>query len=59
MVAIEAAQIVGIEGRVIGIDISTGMIEQAKQKVETLGLGNVEFQLADGEALNFPENSFD
>jgi ubiquinone/menaquinone biosynthesis C-methylase UbiE len=59
MVAIEAAQIVGIEGRVIGIDISTGMIEQAKQKVETLGLANVEFQLADGEALNFPENSFD
>jgi ubiquinone/menaquinone biosynthesis C-methylase UbiE len=59
MVAIEAAQIVGIEGRVIGIDISIGMIEQAKRKVETLGLGNVEFQLADAEALNFPDNSFD
>lgn len=59
IVAIKAAQIVGIKGQVIGIDISTGMIEQAKQKVETLGLGNVEFQLADAEALNFPENSFD
>lgn len=59
MVAIETAQIVGIEGRVIGIDISTGMIEQAQRKVETLGLGNVEFQLADAEALNFPDNSFD
>jgi ubiquinone/menaquinone biosynthesis C-methylase UbiE len=59
MFAIEAAQIVGIEGRVIGIDISTGMIEQAKRKAETLGLGNIEFQFADAEALNFPENSFD
>ncbi len=59
MVAIEASQIVGIEGRVSGIDISADMIEQAKQKTETLGLGNVEFQLADAEALNFPENSFD
>lgn len=59
MVAIEAAQIVGTKGRVIGIDISTGMIEQAKRKVETFGLGNVEFQLADAEALDFLENSFD
>lgn len=59
MVAIKAAQIVGIEGRVIGIDISIGMVEQAKRKVETLGLGNVEFQLADAEALNFLDNSFD
>jgi ubiquinone/menaquinone biosynthesis C-methylase UbiE len=59
MVALEAAQLVGAQGQVIGIDISTGMIEQAKQKVKTLGLSNIEFQLADGEALNFPENSFD
>ncbi|AFY74600.1 methylase involved in ubiquinone/menaquinone biosynthesis [Synechococcus sp. PCC 7502] len=59
MVALEAAQIVGIEGRVMGIDISTGMIEQAKRKAKTLGLGSIEFLLADAEALNFPENSFD
>jgi len=39
--------------------ISIGMVEQAKRKAETLGLGNVEFQLADAEALNFPEDSFD
>jgi ubiquinone/menaquinone biosynthesis C-methylase UbiE len=59
MVAIEAAQIVGNEGQVIGIDISTGMIEQARQKVASLGLCNIEFQIADAESLNFPLNTFD
>lgn len=59
MVAIEAAQIVGAEGRVIGVDISSGMLEQAERKVKALGLNNIEFQLSDAEALNFPANSFD
>jgi ubiquinone/menaquinone biosynthesis C-methylase UbiE len=59
MVAIEAAQIVGTEGRVIGIDISTGMVDIARQKAQALGLQNIEFQLADGEALDFPPNTFD
>ncbi len=59
MVAIEAAQIVGAEGRVIGIDISTGMVDTARQKVQALGLQNIEFQLADGELLNFSANTFD
>ena len=59
MVAIEAAQILGEQGRVIGIDISTGMIDIARQKAEALGLQNIEFQLADGEALEFPANTFD
>lgn len=59
LVAIEAAQIVGSYGRVVGVDISTGMLEVAKQKVEGLGFKHVEFLLADAEALNFPVNSFD
>jgi ubiquinone/menaquinone biosynthesis C-methylase UbiE len=59
MVAIEAAQIVGDEGYVIGIDIATGMVDRARQKVATLGLNNIEFQVADAEALDFPANSFD
>ncbi|NDJ21251.1 methyltransferase domain-containing protein [Nostoc sp. B(2019)] len=58
-IAIEAARIVGDGGRVVGIDISSGMLEQARCKVEALGLNNVEFQLADAESLNFPANSFD
>jgi ubiquinone/menaquinone biosynthesis C-methylase UbiE len=59
MVAIEAAQIVGNEGHVIGIDIAPGMIDRARQKVIALGLNNIEFQIADAEALDFPEHSFD
>lgn len=59
MVAIEAAQIVGDEGRVLGIDISAGMLEVAQRKSKKLNLNNIEFCLADAEALNFPDNSFD
>lgn len=59
LVAIEAAQIVGSEGQVVGVDISTLMLDQARRKVEALGLRNIEFQLADAEALNFPAHSFD
>ncbi len=58
-IAIAASQIVGSEGKVVGIDISAGMLEQTKQKVEKLGLQNIEFQLADAELLSFPKNSFD
>lgn len=59
MAAIETAKLLDSEGRVIGVDISEGMLSQARQKVETLNLGNIEFQLADGESLNFSANSFD
>lgn len=58
-VAISSAQLVGAEGKVIGIDISPGMLEQARHKAEKLNLKNIEFQLADDETLNFAANSFD
>jgi ubiquinone/menaquinone biosynthesis C-methylase UbiE len=54
-----AAQIVGDQGEVIGIDISARMIEQAQSKVNALGFSNVEFQLADAEALDYSVNHFD
>ena len=59
MVAIEAAQIVGNEGRVIAVDISTAMIAQPIRNIETLKLNNIEIMLADGEALELAENSCD
>jgi ubiquinone/menaquinone biosynthesis C-methylase UbiE len=59
MVALEAAQIVNTQGRVIGVDISDGMLEQAQHKAKVLNLKNVEFILADAEKLNFSSNSFD
>jgi SAM-dependent methyltransferase len=57
--AIAAARLVGTEGQVIGVDISALMLERARSKVEALGLSNVELQLVDAEALNYPVNSFD
>ena len=58
-VAIAVAQIVGSEGRVIGIDISAGMLDIARKKSLELNLNNTEFLLADAENLDFPGNSCD
>ena len=58
-VAIAAAQIVGAEGRVIGVDISAGMLDIARNKAFELNLNNTDFLLADAETLDFPGNSCD
>ncbi|WP_293144478.1 MULTISPECIES: methyltransferase domain-containing protein [unclassified Microcoleus] len=58
-VAIAAAQIVGSEGRVIGVDISPGMLDVARNKAQKLNLNNTEFVLADAENLEFPGNTCD
>lgn len=57
--AIASAEIVGTGGKVVGVDISAQMLDIARNKLKTIGLSNVEFQLADAEALNYPANSFD
>lgn len=60
MVAIEAAQQVGLSGRVIGIDISQGLLSVALQKIEATGLTDIiQLQLADIEQLDLPRNSYD
>lgn len=59
LVAIAAAQIVEDRGRVVAIDISTGMLQQAESKIKAIGLHNIEFLQADAEDLDFPENTFD
>jgi ubiquinone/menaquinone biosynthesis C-methylase UbiE len=59
IVALSAAKIVGAEGKVIGVDISLGMLSYAKQKLAAEGLNNVDFLQADAENLTFTDNSFD
>lgn len=59
LVALAAAQRVGESGRVVGVDISTGMLEVAKRKIEAGSLNNIQFIQADAETLNFPDSSFD
>lgn len=46
-------------GRVVGIDLSPNMLEQARSKVTELGLGNVELMEMDMQAMAFPDASFD
>lgn len=46
--------------QVVGIDISAGMVELGKQKVEALGLsGRIVLEMGDSEQMRFPDASFD
>jgi len=59
IVAILAAQAVGPNGNVIGVDISPGMLDQARRKTRAARLFNLELLEADVEKLNFEPESFD
>ena len=55
-----AARRVGVMGRVIGIDITPGMVQLAQHNAEVAGLSNVEFVLGSIEDLGFvPDGSVD
>jgi demethylmenaquinone methyltransferase/2-methoxy-6-polyprenyl-1,4-benzoquinol methylase len=46
--------------RVTGVDISNGMLEIGRQKVQRLQLeGRIDLQTGDSESLQFPDGSFD
>ncbi len=46
--------------KIIGIDISNGMLELGRKKIEKENLRDViELQNGDSETINFPDNSFD
>ena len=57
--AIPAAEAVGSEGFVLGIDLAENLIELAKTKARERALGNVEFRVADMLELGLPVASFD
>lgn len=59
LVAIPAAQKVGSDGYVVGVDMSPGMLHQAKQKIEAAELQNIDLIEADAEYINFSDGSFD
>lgn len=54
--ALLAAERVGARGRVTGIDISAGMLAQARRKAKDLP---IEFLEMDAETLRFPDERFD
>ncbi len=59
LLAIDAAQKVGANGDVIGVDFSSVMLNQARQKIANLGLNNIELIESDAESIEFAPSSFD
>lgn len=57
--ALLAASHVGPAGRVVATDLSSQMLDVARERATTLGLTNVEFLEADAERLDFRDGSFD
>ena len=56
---VPAAESVGPEGRVVGVDIAPGMVARLKEKIAVNRLVNAEALLADGEQLPFEDGCFD
>ena len=54
-----AAQMVGAEGSVTGIDMTPEMLEKARASAASMGAGNVRFVEGQVESLPFPDASFD
>ncbi|MEH1800764.1 MAG: methyltransferase domain-containing protein [Nostoc sp.] len=59
LLAIAAAEKVGSEGYVVGIDMTPEMLHQARQKITAVKLQNIELIEADAEYFNFSDSSFD
>ena len=47
------------QGQVVGVDLSSGMLQQAKNKAAERSLENTNFRQMDLERLDFPADSFD
>jgi arsenite methyltransferase len=54
-----AAQMVGEQGRVTGIDMTPEMLAKARAAAAEMGASNVQFVEAEAERLPFPDTSFD
>ena len=54
-----AAQMVGEQGRVTGVDMTPEMLAKARASAADMGARNVEFVEAEAERLPFPDASFD
>lgn len=57
--ALLAAGRVGPTGRVVATDLSSRMLDLARERAASLGLTNVEFMEVDADRLDFPDGSFD
>jgi len=56
---IEAAHLVGPDGRLVAVDISRELLDVTAEKVQQAGLQNVDLQVASTDCLPFPAGTFD
>jgi ubiquinone/menaquinone biosynthesis C-methylase UbiE len=54
-----AVERVGRRGRVVGIDVAPGMVNETRAAIERRGIANAEIRLMDAEALALDAGSFD
>ena len=59
LVAFPAAEAVGPEGEVLGVDISGEMVMAARRREQDRQVSNIGFERMDAEALDLPDASFD
>lgn len=59
LVSFQAARAVGVRGRVLGVDLSEGMVGAAELRARDLKLSNCSFSRMDAETLALPDASFD
>ena len=59
LVAFAAAEAVGPQGQVLGVDLSGQMVDAARRRAEERRLSNVGFQRMDAETLALPDASVD
>jgi SAM-dependent methyltransferase len=57
--AITFARLVSPDGRIVGTDLSAGMVEVARANAAREGVRDIEFRQADMQALPFDDASFD
>jgi ubiquinone/menaquinone biosynthesis C-methylase UbiE len=57
--AIPAAQAVGAQGSVVGVDLAQRLLEIARRKASLRGLQNIEFRVGDMMSLEHAASSFD
>jgi len=58
LVSFEAARAVGLQGHVLGVDLSQRMIDTAERRARDMGSSNCSFSHMDAERLALPDASF-
>ena len=59
LVTLPLAEVVRRGGSVTGVDLSEGMIKEARLRAENKKIENVRFKQMDAESLDLPDNAFD